>query len=446
MPNTSWHGRFQDINAEGEVQLAADLKERVCALVDSLVQEDSSSAEHFEALLTRATELWRRKQAMEGTKSETRDLLGEILFSRLRAAFRDFHDQDDVAIEIRAAEWVMGTLFAGSTLAEFARALDRAMLESSRPKDFSFAGRADFISLEGVLQMLSSGEYHGMLAIEKDDNRIDLYIRDGMVVFLDPHHLIRRVLPGHNSMHYREISAALIKQAEDLKAHKGTPLLLGLAELGFLKEGELPDLLQHLGLEVFNEFLSEQGACSFFYKKLDQMPEFVEQLGHPMSVTPILLEGSKRADDWAAMLKVFPNPDQPIQPVPDMFARISEMDLGVLEIRLLARINGDASPRQLAPLIGLPLFEVYQHLVRYARDGVITADGGEQTLSEVVFTLEETMEKAFEVLDANDDELIRENALDDALGDPYGEPEGGVPAEGESFLDILVKNDGDPSH
>ena len=156
MPNTSWHGRFQDINAEGEVQLAADLKERVCALVDSLVQEDSSSAEHFEALLTRATELWRRKQAMEGTKSETRDLLGEILFSRLRAAFRDFHDQDDVAIEIRAAEWVMGTLFAGSTLAEFARALDRAMLESSRPKDFSFAGRADFISLEGVLQNFSS--------------------------------------------------------------------------------------------------------------------------------------------------------------------------------------------------------------------------------------------------------------------------------------------------
>lgn len=432
------------IAEKGEVQLAADLKERVCALVDSLVQPDNSHAqESFEALLTRATELWRRKQAMEGTKSETRDLLGEVLFSRLRAAFRDFHNKDDASVEIRSAEWVMGMLFAGSTLTEFARALDRAMLESSRPQDFSFAGRADFISVEAVLQMLTSGKYHGVLGIEKDDNRIDLFIRDGMVLFLDPHHLIRRVLPGHNSMNYREVPAELIKQAEDIKAHKGTPLLLGLVELGFLKEGELPDLLQHLGLEVFNEFLSEQGACSFFYRKLDELPQFVEDLGHPMPVTPILLEGSKRRDDWSAMLKVFPDPDKPVQPVPDMFARISEMDLGVLEIKLLAMINGDASPRQLAPLIGLPLFEVYQHLVRYARDGVITADGGAQSLSDVIFTLEETMEKAFEVLDANDDELSREHALDDALSDPFDEQDDGSDGtEGESFLDILSGKDG----
>lgn len=429
----------------GSAELAADLKVRVCSLIDSFVHGDQKQAqESFEFLLEKAGNLWRRKQAMEGTKSETRDLLGEVLFSRLRRAFREFQDHADSATEIRSAEWVLGMLFAGATLTEFATALDRAMLECARPQDFSFAGRADFISVEEVLQLLSSGKYNGMLGLEKDDNRVDLFIRGGMVIFFDPHHLIRRVLPGHNSMNYREIPVELIQKAEVLKSQHGTPLLVGLAELGFLKEGELPDLVQHLGLEVFFEFLSERGAGTFFYKKLDELPDFVDLYGHPMAVTPILLEGSKKTDDWSAMLKVFPDPGKPVVPVSDMFARIAEMDLSVLEIKLLAMINGDSSPRQLAPSIGLPLFEVYQYLVRYARDGVIIPDGGVESLRDVAFTLEETMERAFEVLEANDDDVARENALEDAFADPFATVDADANAEepaDETFLDILSKAD-----
>ena len=43
----------------------------------------------------------------------------------------------------------------------------RAILETSRPMDYSFAGRADFIRIEEVLQLLGSGNYSGMLGIEK---------------------------------------------------------------------------------------------------------------------------------------------------------------------------------------------------------------------------------------------------------------------------------------
>jgi hypothetical protein len=262
-----------------------------------------------------------------------------------------------------------------------------------------------------------------------------------MVVFLDPHHLIRRVLPGANSMKYREVPAALIKRAEVKKSENGVPLLLALVELEFLDRSELPDLFQHLGLEVFYEFLSQQGACTFFYKKLDEMPAHVEEFAFPMPVTPILLEGSKRADDWAAMQKVFPDPRRPVRPVKDMFARISSMDLGVLDIKLLAMINGETSPRQLAPAIGLPLFEIYQYLVRFAREGVIVADGGAEVLHDALFSLEETMEKAFEALDANDDDLSRETALEDAFADPFAGFGQSSDKDGESFLDFLADFD-----
>jgi len=97
------------------------MRGRVCALLESVVyQDEARAAETFDNLQQRAGDLWRRKQAMEGTKSGTRDLLGEVLFSRLRRSFREFHTDTDAepSAEIRAAEWVLGKLFAGSALTE----------------------------------------------------------------------------------------------------------------------------------------------------------------------------------------------------------------------------------------------------------------------------------------------------------------------------------------
>ncbi len=415
--------------------LVTDLKKRMCHLVDVLAADGKSAAAEFEGLLTRAGDLWRRKQKMEGTKGETRDLIGEVIFSRLRRAFRSFHESGDASRVNHSTEWLMGMLFSGSVLTDLARAFDHKMLEARRQQEFSFAGQADFISIQEVLQLLSGGGYSGMLALEKADNRLDLFIKNGMIVMFDSHHLMRRVLPGQDALHYREIPMDLIAQAEEMKKSTGLPLLVGLNRLGYLRDEELPDVLQNLGLEVFYEFLCEGDSCTFFYRKLDSMPEFVDAYGEAMHVTPILLEGSKRMDEWNVLMEVFPDPDAPLEPVSDMFARIDGLNLGVLEIKLLATVNRGSSPRQVSTSIGLPLFEVYQHLVRWARDGIIVPVGGAQSLADITFTLEETMKKAFEVLDANDDDLSTAKALEDALGDPFSDSGGG------SFLDILAAND-----
>ena len=398
-------------------RLAADLKQRVCALIESLVFDSREEAnEAFEHMLARASDLVRRKLAMEGTKSETRDLVGEVLFTRLRRAFREFLSTDAAADEIKCAEWVMGLLYSSSALQEFASALDRAILETSRPLDYSFAGRADFISLEEVLQLLGSGNYTGSLGIEKDDNRLDIYMAKGEIVFLDPHHLVRRVLPGQDAMSYREIPEDLLRKAEALHAKKELPLVMGLVELGFFRPNEIPEMVRMFGLEVLYEFLRDPGACSFFYRKLEELPDFASKHGLDLAVTPILLECSKQVDDWRTMLKAFPDPTVAIEPAPDMFAKIDNMDLGVVEIKLLAMINGENSPKDLAPAIGLPLVDVYQALIRFARDGVLVAPGGVESLHDVSFSVEESMERAFEALDANDDKLQVQNALDAALG------------------------------
>lgn len=410
--------------------IGADLKARIGQLVDAIVQADE---EHYEAdfvhFLTRARDLIERKLAMEGTKTDTRDLIGELLFNRLRRGMRAFLQTEDARSEIRASEWVMGSLFSIATLTEFAHAFDQALFQRGSAREFSFAGRTDFISVEEVLQMLSSGRHIGNLSLEKADNRLDIYLHHGRIVFLDPHHMIRRVLPSSDPMRYREIPEADVIAAERELTAKGTPVLLQISAQ--FRAEERRELMRVFGKEVLFDFMSEHRPYAFFYRKLEELPKFAADADLRIGVTSVLLEGSKRVDDWRQMLQVFPNPDQPIEPKSDMFARMGQLALGPLEIKLLTQINGDVSPRALVPLLGLPLHDVYQMLMRLAREGVLAAPGGSAALAGCALSVEESMAEAFAALDANDDSAAKLSALDKVLG-------GNEPQDAEGMLDKVL--------
>lgn len=394
------------------------LEAGIRALVQALVRKDEEQYEaEFVHLLARVQELVERKLRMEGTKTDTRDFLGELLFTRLRRGMHLFLKSEDSVTSMRAAEWVMGALFSVTTLSEFAKAFDQALLRSdSTAKDFNFAGRTDFISVEEVLQMLASGKHLGCLSLEKGDNRLDIYLKDGRVFFLDPHHMIRRVLPG-DSMRHREIPEPAITEAQQRRAKEGTPILISLHEKGVFRRDELREVMRMFGKEVLFDFMRESEPYAFYYRKLSELPAYAESNDLRLGVTSILLEGSKQLDDWKQMLEVFPDPDAPIEPKADMFVRMGDVALGVLEIKLLSQINGDTSPRSLVTGLGLPLFDVYGLLLKLSREGILAAPGGDQALSGITLSVEESMQEAMAALDANDDATQRRSAIDRVFGD-----------------------------
>ena len=167
---------------------------------------------------------------------------------------------------------------------------------------------------------------------------------------------------------------------------------------------------------------------------MDDLPDFALEHDLRLGITPILLEGNKRLDEWQTMLSVFPDPKAPVEPTEDMSAHISQMNLGVLEIKLLALIDGENTPLTLSEYMGLPLQDIYHHLVSFAREGAIVPPGGFAALQDVSMSVEESMEIAFEALDANEDELGVSSALDSVFGgeDPVTPEE-----DGEVHLDFL---------
>ncbi|MFN6192575.1 MAG: DUF4388 domain-containing protein [Planctomycetota bacterium] len=406
------------------VDLGATLRERIHTLVDGLVRNDDTAFEEaFIDLSVSVRGLVERKLRMEGSKSETRDVLGELIFTRLRQGMLQFASRDDAREAEKAALWAMATMFSVRTLTEFARAFDESLLRATAAsRDFNLASRTDFISIEEMLQMLATGKHIGCLSLEKGDNRLDIYLKEGRIVLLDPHRLNRRVMPGANVMRHREIPEAVVHEAESRRVSEGVPALLTLAERGVFKDDEVRDQLRAFGKESLFEFMREEEPYAFHYKRLDVLPPRIEANDIRLGVTSTLLEGSKLNDDWKQLQKVYPDPDAPIEPRADMYARMANVTLGVLEIKLLTQLQGDTTPRNLVGQLGLPLFDIYLMLARLIKEGILTPGSGARAVEHVPdepapVGVTQSVAQAIQALDANDDKKARTSAIDRVLGD-----------------------------
>ncbi len=430
-------------------EFSAVLEERIGSFVRALVARDDEKYEsEFVHLLTRVDELVNRKLRMEGTKTDTRDFLAELIFTRMRRGMHQFMRSEDDITATRAAEWVMGVLFSVTTLSEFSKAFDQSLIRAnSGGQDFNFAGRTDFISAEEVLQMLAAGKHLGCLSLEKGDNRLDIYLRNGRVFFLDPHHLARRVMPG-DSMSYQEIPEAVIAEAESRRVKDGVPVTLALLGKGIFGDDELPEMLRMFGKEVLFDFMRESEPYAFYYRQLDELPGYALEHDQHLGVTALLLEGSKLVDDWHQMLTVFPDPDAALEPKADMFARMGSVPLGVMEVKLLAQINGDTTPRSLVSALGLPLYEIYQILIRLSKAGILSSTGDAEDLQGIDLgcgegTIQDSIKEAFAALDANDDVGERQSVIDRVFGSGDGSDDGSD--DDGSALSALDKVFGDES-
>ncbi|MGA0060162.1 MAG: DUF4388 domain-containing protein [Planctomycetota bacterium] len=395
------------------------LARHVAGVLRAAVAGDSESAsQDFEHLLERTAHLVAQKQALEGTKSDTRDLIAELAFVQVRKAFRTLLGQGAADRDaVKLSEWVLGSVLAGSAVVDLASAVDASILASTGPRDFSFAGRTDFIAVEEVLQMIGSGRHTGRLQLEKPDNRIDLYVRHGRIAFLDPHRLSRRVFPRGPLGGLHAIPEEVLEQADRCRVTDGTPLVVSLWQQGELGRDDPRGVMRRLGFEVLFDFLRDEGDARFAYERLDALPDFAVEHDLGLGITPVLLELSRQLDDWRSLSRVFPDAHAPIETAPDLMKRIAHLVLGALEIQVLSLLGGSTSPHEIAVTTGLPLFEVYGTLVRFAQAGALVPAGGPDSLADLMQDAGDALQDAFDALDANDDGVAVHSALDRILGD-----------------------------
>ncbi len=412
---TEGGGMSVDAKAARVVDLSVQILETVQAMVTGKREEAEKDYLH---LMDRVRDLFRRKVRFEATPGETRDLMAEVLFSRLRKGYAEFFDRARFDRDpMKAAEFLLGGVLSAAAIADFGRVVDKVLTEEAVP-DFDFAGRSAFITLEELLQLLSAGKHSGVLLLEDQKDRLDLWMRNGSVAFIDPHRLKQRLIHGQGQTKWREIPKDLHEIVNEARTVEGRPILLSLLEQGFLKEGEIKTQLRTTGAEWVYDFLQDTKDCAFRYTAQAELPDFVTKFDAGLPVMPLLLEGHKRIDDWKRIQRVFPDMDQEIVPSPDLFARIAEMCLDAIEIKVLSLLDGKKSFRTIQAAVGLDDFNLGMMLVRFACEGILEPPGGPESLFEDAegMSAEESLVAAAEALDVNESLEAIPDSLDAVFG------------------------------
>ncbi len=413
---------LEDIQPDSVEAEIVDLSAHVLETVRSVLGSDAEEAAgDFRHLLGRIRKLIQRKASFEASKGETRDLLAEVLFSRLSRSFRTFYQNAEVGGDpLRAAEFLLGSVLTGAALSDFANVMDRVITEEVVP-DYHLAGRADFISLEELFQLLSAGKHTGMLTLESKRQKLDLHFLDGLIAFIDPQRLDRRVLPGKRPGSWREVSEELCDRVNEGRTARGLPILLGLLEEGFLKPETVKTYLRSFGAELIYEFLLDPDDCAFRYKAITEIPDFVQEHHAGLPVMPVLLEGHKRIDDWRRIRRVFPDLHEQIVPAPDLFRKIAELPLAPIELKVLSLLTGKTSFVDVQAGVGLSRFDLGLMLVHFASDGILEPPGGKESLFDDAMSTEESLEAATEAL-----EMIESmDSIPDSLDAVFGDEEEG---------------------
>ncbi len=409
---------IEDIQSSSTEAKIVDLSARILETVKSMLDVREGQAEKdFEHLLARVKDLFARRHSLTAPGGETKDMLVEVLFGRVTRGFGRFYDNARIMGDPqKAAEFLLGTVLTGAALAEFAHVIDRVLMEEGAAKDYHLAGRADFISLDELLQLLAAGKHTGLLSLHSPQSRLDIFFKDGQIAFVDPHSLKQRMIAGRGLNRWREIPQDLLNEANEIRSTHRVPVLLTLRERGFFAEAGFGEQLRRIGTELIYTYFQDGKNCAFGYEAMDTLPDFVEENRSNIAIMPLLLEGHKRIDDWRRIRRVFPDLDEPIQPTENMIQCLGTLSLDVVEIKALTLVNGHNSFVDIVSATGLNSFDLGMMLVGFAREGVIIPPGGEDSLFDENLSFEESIEAASEALDAAEALEAIPESLDSVFG------------------------------
>ncbi|MEY4674611.1 MAG: hypothetical protein RL148_2395 [Planctomycetota bacterium] len=255
------------------------------------------------------------------------------------------------------------------------------------PRNCSFSGRTDFVSIEDVLQMLAAGKHSGCLTIETEDDRVDVWLHDGRIAFLDPFRIERRQVPGSDPAVATQLSAEELESARRERPSHGQPLLLHLHARKVLRCEDLVDMLAVCGKDALFAMMRAAGSRSFSFHSVE-LPLHAVQFDLCLGVTSALLEGSRLADDWKQLQRVFPDPSKPVRRLLGAETLVADETVAPSTVRVAMELDGTKGAAQVAAAVGLPLFDTCVELVRLARKGVVEPQGGTEALASVEVDLE----------------------------------------------------------
>lgn len=182
-----------------------------------------------------------------------------------------------------------------------------------------------------LLQWLSLGQKTGTLVISNKRVEKKIFFRKGRVISSasnDPREYLGQFLMSHGY-----ITEPELKKAMEVQQQSG--ILLGkiLVMIDVINE---PDLVRFMRLkaeeEIYDIFLWNDGD---FYFVDDELPQ-MEMIPLQVDVTGIIMEGTRRVDEWARIREIIPNETV----IPQLTKDVDYAELEEVEEPIVRAIDG----------------------------------------------------------------------------------------------------------
>jgi len=182
-----------------------------------------------------------------------------------------------------------------------------------------------------LLQWLSLGQKTGTLVISNKRVEKKIFFRNGRVISSasnDPREYLGQFLMSHGYLTEPELKKAMEVQQQ-------SRILLGkiLVMIEVINE---PDLVRFMRLkaeeEIYDIFLWNDGD---FYFVDDELPQ-MEMIPLQVDVTGIIMEGTRRVDEWARIRETVPNETV----IPVLVKEVDYTDLEEVEEPIVRAIDG----------------------------------------------------------------------------------------------------------
>ncbi len=222
-------------------------------------------------------------------------------------------------------------------------------------------GNLSDFSLPDVFQLIQLSRKTGVLRISRAGSEGTIWFREGEVFFATSdwrHDLLGQRLVAEGRITANALARALaVREAEP---PGGRRLGAILVEEGYLTQSTLETFVQEqIQDTIFDLMRWDDGA--FFFEPLDEIPPD-EDIGLSVSIENIVMEGSRRLEEWNRIRRKIPSMDMVFRMSTVPGQGTYEISLKPSEWRLLLALDGSRSVSGLAEATGRTDFEAARAL------------------------------------------------------------------------------------
>lgn len=197
----------------------------------------------------------------------------------------------------------------------------------------SFAGNLNTVSLPDVFQLIFTSKMTGALKITKDKDEKNIYFRNGMLIFAssnDSQDLFGNILVKKGRISKEELNKVLAGQTS------GKKIGALLVEKNLFSREEVIGCLKMQIEEIVYSLFGWKDGLFEFLQDQNPPPDSILSELNPMN---IIMEGTRRIDEWEELKKVLPSDDTILELARDPAIKSEEIRLTKNEITILALIG-----------------------------------------------------------------------------------------------------------